>query len=350
MTPAVRLFAGFLLGGSILGFAGRSAAADDRDSPSRFGALEFLHWDHDWNGHHYGGDKAERAVELMAEAGVGWVRMDFLWDDVEPRRGEESYAKYDRLVSLLDAKGIRILGLLDYNASWAGENWNSAPDPELFTAYVRRVVRRYKDKVKYWEIWNEPDQDIYWVPQDGMKAYTALLKRVYPAVKEEDPTARVVLGGLSGGAVLPLKRVYAEGGGPYFDVANIHPFVDPLKPDAAAQARGIVRGVRKLMAANGDAAKPLWITEIGCPGAEPPTRTLPWWLGPNPDEAQQAEWVRALYAASRQWEVDKVFWAFFRDTPDHFLTGTDFFGLVREDFSKKPAFDAYREAARAERV
>ncbi len=343
-----RILAFCTLGTLVAGGAVR-ASDDPRDSKSRFGVLEFLQWDHDWNAHHYAGGKPERAVALMKEAGVGFVRMDFIWDDVEPKKGEFRFEKYDRLVETLDRGGIKILGLLDYNTSWGGDNWNSAPNPELFTRYAREVVKRYKGKVKYWEIWNEPDQDIYWVPQDGMKAYTELLKKVYPAIKEEDPTAVVVLGGLSGGAVFPLRKVYANGGGPYFDVVNVHPFVDPLHPDAVNTMRGVYRGVKKVMDVNGDSAKRIWFTEIGCPGVNDPKAANPWWLGPNPDEAAQAKWVAKVYAETKKWEgVDKVFWAFFRDTPGHFTTGTDFFGLLREDFSKKPAFEAYKKASAAE--
>jgi hypothetical protein len=45
--------------------------------------------------------------------------------------------------------------------------------------------------------------------------------------------------------------------------------------------------------------------------------------------------------------VEKIFWAFFRDTPNHFGDGVDFFGLVRNDFSKKPAFTMYQRLATA---
>ncbi|HTL69902.1 MAG TPA: family 1 glycosylhydrolase [Candidatus Eisenbacteria bacterium] len=345
-------FAGFFLIGVFFFAAPAGAAApekDSRDSDSRFGVLEFLPWDHEWNAHHYAGDKVDRAAVLMREAGVGWVRMDFIWSDVEPEKGRFDFRKYDRIVDVLSAEGVRVLGLLDYNAAFAGGEWNSPPDPKLFANYAREVVRHFKDRVKYWEVWNEPDQAIYWTPQDDMVSYTALLKRVYPAIKAEDPTARVVLGGLSGGAVFPLRNVYKNGGGPFFDIVNVHPFADPLRGDAVATMRGVVRGAQKVMEKNGDSAKPVWITEIGCPGVRPPAKTANWWLGENPDEAAQAAWVEKVYGKSLAWPgVEKVFWAFFRDTPDHFKTGTDYFGLVREDFSKKPAFEAYKKAAKAE--
>src|SRR3989338_11401368 len=92
--------------------------ADLRESDSPFGVLEFLNWDHDWNGRHYSDQKVQRAVTLMKEAGIEWLRMDFLLDDIEPKKGEFHFEKYDRLVEVLEKNGIKILGMLDYNTSW----------------------------------------------------------------------------------------------------------------------------------------------------------------------------------------------------------------------------------------
>src|SRR3989338_3838758 len=181
---------------------------DTRDSPSPFGVLDFLAWDHEWNNRHYEGEKAEKAVELMKEAGVGFVRLDFLWNDIEPAYGEFDFQKYDKLVDLLVSHDIKILGLLSYNASWAASQWNSPPNKTFFVEYAKNVVRRYKGKVKYWEIWNEPDDPQYWSPQDDMKSYTALLKIIYPALKREDPSCVVVLGGLSKTIPISLRKIY----------------------------------------------------------------------------------------------------------------------------------------------
>ncbi len=316
---------------------------DERDSPSPFGVLDFLPWDHEWNGHHYTPEKVEQAARLMKEAGVGFVRLDFLWDDVQPAKDRWNFEKYDRLVEVLSKNGIKILGLLNYNTAWGGDNWNSAPDADLFAVYAKAMVSRYKNKVKYWEVWNEPNQDIYWVPQDGMKAYTALLKKTYPLIKAEDPSAVVLLGGLSGDAALSLNEVYAHGGRNSFDVVNFHPFENPLDPEAISKMKKTYEAVYHTMEKNQDGKKPIWLTEIGCPGIPLGKETKDWWLGANPDTSQQAAWVEKIFGEPLEWPgVKKVFWAFFRDTPDHFLTGTDYFGLLQEDFTAKPAFGAYQ--------
>ena len=69
-----------------------------------------------------------------------------------------------------------------------------------------------------------------------------------------------------------------------------------------------------------------------------------WWMGNNPTERQQAEWVKKVYTELlKDAHVEKIFWAFFRDTKNHWKNGVDYFGLVRWDYSRKPAFKAYQE-------
>lgn len=316
---------------------------DPRDSGSPFGVLDFLAWDHDWNQHHYDADKVEKAVKMMKEAGVGFVRMDFLWDDIEPSYGDFRFEKYDRIVELLTQNHIGILGLLSYNSSWAASEWNAPPNKTFFTKYAKAVVHRYKDRVKYWEIWNEPDDAQYWRPQDEMKSYTELLKAVYPALKKEDPSCIVVLGGLSKTIAVSLRRIYKNGGKDYFDVVNFHPFTDPLLPNSLEFLESVYKGAFHVMEQKGDAEKPIWFSELGCPGVKSADSSNGWWLGRSPTELQQAEWVDKVYTNALSWKgVKKVFWAFFRDTPNYFKNGTDYFGLVRQDFSAKPSYEAYR--------
>ena len=165
-----------------------------------FGVLEFLHWNHGWNSYKYSDDASiAKSVGLMKECGVKWVRLDFLWEDIEPKQGEFSFEKYDRIVKIVSLGGLKILGVLHYSANWASESnvWNSPPkDNKLFVNYTEKVISRFKDKIKYWEIWNEPDSPAYWVPQDGLKRYCLLLRDVYVAAKNIDPECKVLNGGL----------------------------------------------------------------------------------------------------------------------------------------------------------
>ena len=322
-----------------------AASEDTRDSESPFGVLEFLAWSHEWNGYHYRDtQQLTQAADLMKEAGVGFVRMDFLRSDIESGQGGYTFDKYDRIVRILEEKNIKILGLLGYNASREDQKWNAAPDEAGYVQYAKAVVEHFRGSVKYWEIWNEPDSADYWQPQDGLKRYAQLLKRVYPELKKTDPTCKIVLGGLSQYWSIHLRYLYKADAGGSFDIVNIHPFVDPLLADPILVLEGNCRAVQKVMRDNGDISKPIWLTEIGCPGTSK-AGVKNWWAGRNPSEDEQAQWVQKIYAHRGRYPgVQKIFWAFFRDTRGHFDSGVDYFGLVRADFSKKPAFDSYQRA------
>jgi hypothetical protein len=156
----------------------------------------------------------------------------------------------------------------------------------------------------------------------------------------------VLLGGLSQEIPENLRRLYDAGAGPFFDIANIHPFMTPLGPFAMGHVENLCSQVRDVMDEAGDSGKPVWITEIGCPGVAEGHAVKNWWLGKNPTETEQAAWLTDLFTRlPRLPSVEKVFWAFLRDTPSHFKDGVDYFGLVREDFTPKPAYDAYRRLA-----
>jgi len=209
--------------------------------------------------------------------------------------------------------------------------------------YAVTVATRYKDRIKYWEVWNEPDSGTYWSQQDGLKSYVALLKEVYTALKQTVPDCQILNGGLANG-LASVNHLYDQGAKDYFDILNIHIFESPLHSGAVKRITAYPKLAYKVMFRNGDSQKKIWITEIGCPGVERKMEVNPWWMGENPDEQQQAEWVSLIFAELTQDKnIEKIFWAFFRDCQGHWNNGVDYFGLVRWDFSKKPAFFAFRK-------
>jgi len=317
------------------------------DNGSPFGVLEFLHWNHSWNYYKYSGVKdLAKAARLMQEAGMSFVRVDFLWEDIQPQQGRFDFAKYDQIVEVMSDYGISILGLLNYSALWASENnrWNQPPrDYKDFVNYAAAVIARYKGRIRHWEVWNEPDSPTYWEPQDGLKSYCRLLKEVYQAAKRIDPECIILNGGLANG-ISSVNLLYDNGSKDYFDILNVHYFAHSATPGAIKRVLAFPKLVRKVMDRNGDAQKKIWLSEIGCPGVKRGIKTAGWWLGDNPDEGEQAEWLREVYTELiKEKIVEKIFWAFLRDCKEHWSNGVDYFGVLRWDFSPKPAYRAYKE-------
>jgi len=218
---------------------------------------------------------------------------------------------------------------------------------QTWEAVIQRVIEHYSGLNNYnltgvyYEVWNEPDSSVYWKDQDGLKSYCKLLKEVYTAAKSVDPECIILNGGLANGAS-SINLLYDNGAGPYFDILNIHYFRNPLYPASQRGLDNFPRIAYKIMSRNNDGNKKIWITEIGCPGVGRGSKVTDWWLGKNPNEEQQAAWVNVVYSELLKYDkVEKIFWAFFRDCDCHWGTGVDYFGLVRWDFSCKPAYFAY---------
>src|SRR3954447_22228839 len=53
-------------------------------------------------------------MQMLADAGFKWVRMDFTWGGTERKKGEYDFSRYDGLIKSLEPHGIRALFILDY--------------------------------------------------------------------------------------------------------------------------------------------------------------------------------------------------------------------------------------------
>lgn len=294
-------------------------------------------------------------IQAMKDAHVQTVRVPIRWTVVEPDKGKWSFDKVDRVVRDIRAANIEVLGLLMGVPAWASGIdpkkeqgfWDCYPPKEIadYQAFVRQTVNRYKSSIRYWEIWNEENGSDFYRPTPDSGEYVWILRAAYKAVKGCDPRATVVLGGLQMNGIIPnpwiatktpnfLQKVYYAGGKPYFDVVNIHPYVLPTTSEGPGYCAKLVRDTVEVMRRNGDAKKPLWITEIGAAtNAEITEEKL----------AKHLEGIyRELGAIP---EVKAIYWFTLRDYPSSICGGEDSMGLIAVDGRRKAAFDAYRRLA-----
>ena len=317
--------------------------------------MAFLHWNHDWNGYHFPENLLPKAVQQIKDLGVGFIRMDILWSDVQPEKRKFDFARYDHILSLLKGNNINVLGVLQYNNSILdndkNEVWNHPPSSfHEFSHYVQETVTHYRNIIHYWEIWNEPNHAVYWAqPKDALKKYSELLKLSYAAAKEANPTCMVLNGGLTTPVAEDVSNLYKQGCRSAFDILNIHTFLNPLSPNRMQEFDDLLGSVRDVMKKNDDLEKRLWITEMGCPGIPKGLPPQNWFAGQSMNEDQQAEWLREIFTHVKKYPfVEKLFWAFYRDLEGEFKDATDYFGLVRKDFSAKPSYRVLKNLIRSE--
>jgi hypothetical protein len=313
----------------------------------------------------------DRSISMMRDAGVGWIRASVNWATLEPNTKGVLDAwwmpELDYAVQKARAAGLQVLmPISDGVPYWAsadparhtdgsGRHWNQQWKPASFQDYAdfaRAIVNRYKAfGVHSYEVWNEPNYVRFWPSGPNPADYTAMLRSAYPAIKQADPAATVVMGGLSGNDYTFLQGVYSAGGRAYFDAAAVHPYTNGKDPTLCWNEPGSTRlakfafcgieEVRRTMVANGD-SRNLWLTEVGWS-----TSTTTNGVG----EAAQADYLtKALTKAQGYAYVAHAFWYSFRNnwwTHDDPNDVEADYGLVRVDFGLKPAYAAFKSYATA---
>jgi hypothetical protein len=245
--------------------------------------------------------KREETVRLAADAGFHFLRQEFPWQDIEihgkgdfedrrTRPAKPAWDKYDQIVDLAEKYDMELIVRVSTPPSWsraAGDAVGTFAPPDNYEDlgdFVHALVSRYRGRIKYYQIWNEPNIYPEWgsypvSPED----YTRMLRIAATRAREADPDVVVVNGALASTIALQpaappptnalndllfLQRMYDAGAAPYFDVVAMQGYGLWSGPtDRRMHPRVINFGrpqfVRDLMAANGDAAKPIWISEMG---------------------------------------------------------------------------------------
>lgn len=209
----------------------------------------------------------------------GWrvIADETSWYGLEPQKGVWKFYYLDNAVARAQARGVEVMLTLGQTPAWASarplENdpnglGASAEPRDLadWESYIRTIVSRYKGKIKYYELWNEPrflEVDPY-RPAAGftgsakkMVEMGVIAKRV---LNELDPEAKLVSPAADSG--LPgLKRLKAwldAGGGKVSDVIAYHIYVTPPE-----KIPGVVRALRNLVNQYGLTEVEIWNTESG---------------------------------------------------------------------------------------
>ncbi len=264
----------------------------------------------------------ERMCRLAAAAGVKWTREEFNWNWIEPRQGEFDFSFYDELVDTALAHGISVYGLAAY---WT--EWNHPPVTDEFIEnycrYLRALVGRYGDRIKHWEIWNEPN--IFFWP-DKKERYPVLLKRAYAAIKDAAPDAEV-LGCSTAGIDRGFVEMVLQHGAP-FDALTVHPYRQAL------DAPGFIKELRETSALVD--GRDIWITEMGWPSH----------IGGLSERAQAGYVARTYIAALAAPAVRTVAWYDFREDGADPFYNEHHFGLVRQDLTPKIAYHAVAAVGR----
>jgi Glycosyl hydrolases family 39 len=207
-----------------------------------------------------------------------WRLMDAYvdWYELEPKKNEFNFTRLDQYVAIAQQKHVKLLLPLVGTPSWAsarpteikGNNpVSTAAEPrdiDDWCNFVRTVATRYKGKIEAYEIWNEPNEDIFWT--GSIDKVVDMSREAFQIIKSVDPTALVVSPSCTVESGLQyLDDFLKKGGGKYSDVIGYHFYVRAQPPEAILD---MATRVKQILRAN-HVNQPVWNTEAGWPVPKP---------------------------------------------------------------------------------
>jgi polysaccharide biosynthesis protein PslG len=320
-------------------------------------------------------EKRAQSLALIRAAGFEMIRQEFTWEDIEiygkgdfeDRRNVadigvvDAWAKYDNIVDLAGQYEIQILARLSNPPAWS----RTLPDEEIgslappddfndFADFAAAVAERYRGRITYFQVWNEPNGNEEWGLRDvDPEAYTELLCLSYDRIKAANPEAVVLAAALTPtmamdgrhmNELIYLQRMYNAGAADCFDAMSVQGYGlwsgaqdRRLRPTVINYPRHLF--IRDIMVRQGDGHKPIWISEMG------------WNVVPDgmPDpygrvtEAQQARYaVEAYERAQREWPWlgSIAYWFFKRPGDGERNEPWYYFRMMEPDFTPLPVYEA----------
>ncbi|MBE2269658.1 MAG: hypothetical protein IAE80_15585 [Anaerolinea sp.] len=297
--------------------------------------------------------------------GAGWNRYPFYWNYVETFPGVYNWDALDRVVTEDLQHGLKtnaiLMGIPEHarqgnimrglyapifsdGSDYAG----AGKTPNVgnpWAAFVYEAVTRYKpggilsrqpgreydEGIQVWEIWNEPDYQMFWSGTTG--DYARLLKVAYTVIRLLDPYATVLFGGLSfaqpnthfwfGEVLYFIYQDPARGmNNWYFDKVALHSY------GSARRTAHLISLVQGQLTRFG-LTRPLWLNESGVPVWD--DYPGPTWTANSPDsrrwrgtQAEQALYVIQNTTLAWASGVEVVFFHQLYDDCGNQAGGTDF--------------------------
>jgi hypothetical protein len=306
---------------------------------------------------------------LLHDLGFGWTKSFINWEGIEPEKGKFDWVDPDNIVKACSGQNLNIVMRVQWTPEWARpkDTPSSHPptDPQDFANFMKAVATRYKGQVKAYEIWNEQNINYEWGNRNPSPAeYVTLLKAVYPAIKEADPEALVLSGGLSTtgdggegamGDVKYIQGMYQAGAKGSFDALSTHPYGFGRDPDTHDQwGLSFDRAVAQhdAMVKAKDTKTSLWVTELGW------IIKSSWDMGAQHGptvvtEQQQADYLaRAFQKAEKEWSWMGAIFVFnldFSSVPWYEAREImRYYAVLNPDRSPRLAYTRLRMLARGE--
>jgi hypothetical protein len=171
----------------------------------------------------------------VGNLGLKWVRLSLDRLELDQARAMGDYSQFeinpcqDEMVTLFAENDITILYTIVY---WDEKlhadrypDYRNEEEVQRYLDYTRLIVHHFKGRIQYYEILNEA---LFYVK---VADYINLIRRAVPVIREEDPQAKIVVGGSSNLLNLDYRNylfsVLRSDVMPLVDGVALHPMYGP---------------------------------------------------------------------------------------------------------------------------
>lgn len=146
----------------------------------------------------------EKSYKFVANSGVKWARLQSGWQRTEREKGVYDFSWLDSIVDNLIAVGTEPWLCLCYGndlyTQRAKTVFGAVGCPPIYTEeeklawknYVTAAVKHYKGRIRFYEVWNEPDGEWCWKHGPNPTELGVFIGETARAVKAADSDAKVI--------------------------------------------------------------------------------------------------------------------------------------------------------------
>ena len=200
----------------------------------------------------------EKMVKKLSAYGIGVFH---LYAGIERMKEMIDEDYFDSYLSIANKYKINYLVTID-NGNFSKEvNEENLDD---FKTYVSKIVKKFKGRIKYYEILNEPNCSL----KSG-EEYIRILQEIAPIIKKIDSKAFIIAGSVVNAFGTPFYNKILQIKPNSFDFFSFHPYrFGIINPEIQGPFRQHIRMVKQDLRINFHKEK-VWLTEEGMgPGYE----------------------------------------------------------------------------------
>ncbi len=277
-------------------------------------------------------------LSRVKEAGIEWIRIDLYWSLIEIEKGKFDFEEIDRIVKYSRENQLTILGVLSSSPDWSNNNKGRNYPPDNtgdWRNFVSVTASRYKNDIRYWNIWNEPNVEKFFAPGKDIFVDEIFLPAA-EAIKKNSPLSFIAgpelahLVNQGSEWYFWMKYILTECS-EYIDIVSHHIYKNTgvyAIFESLEIGENITPSVKEIIDESGFSSVPFWITETG------------WDTELFSEEEQGDRYLEFLQEMEKRNYPDKIF---FYQIIDDATPGIRPWGILKSDFSKKPAYDIYTD-------